>query len=266
MSSNKFLVFIFMVIFLVWLSAYPLSRYISSSAFMEPTTSIYNAINVLFTALAFTGVIITFHFQSLETERASKELVERSIFELFLAFTSESFQKVKDDAFLSLLVAVKDKQYAVYIASRLFPIERKNFPESALLVYQTLRPELKDKSPHDMMDIERSTRLHLDNILNFFSMLSNRQTAASVIKHVDFAYDWWRPTLWIIAQLQKEIKDGSKEIAHYCRNPMLHLTLEKLDKIYGYPPIEPSESVYQYLQGHPWLQEQHIDPAFFKAA
>lgn len=266
MSNKKFLAMTFLCIFLFWLSAYPLSKYISSSAFGEPTTSIYNAINVLFTALAFMGVVITFRFQLLESERAGKELVERSIFELYNSFTSESFQKVKDDAFLCLLIAVKNQAYATCLASRLFPIERREFPESALCDYQSLRPELKDKSLDEMMDIDRRARLHLDNILNFFAMLSHRQAAASVIKHVDFAYDWWRPTLWIIAQLQKEIKDGSQEISTYCRNPMVHITLEQLDSIYGYPAITPGDSVYQYLKAHPWLREQGIDPAFFAAA
>lgn len=262
-SNTRFFTTVVAVIFLFWAAAYPLSRYVSSSAFGEPTGAIYNAINVLFTALAFTGVVITFRFQYIESERAGKDLVERSIFELFSAFSSDDFQKVKDDAFLTLLVALRDREYARYLTSRLFPIHRRDFPSSAIGQYQRLRPELADTTPGELIELDRQARLKLDNILNFFAMLSHRQAAADVIRHVDFAYDWWRPTLWIVAQLQKEIKDSSPDIGRFCRNPLLHSTLERLDAIYQYPPIKPGAEVYAYLAEHPWLREQGIDAAFF---
>lgn len=262
-SNTRFFIIAVFAIILFWAAAYPLSRYVSSAAFGEPTGAIYNAINVLFTALAFTGVVITFRFQYIESERSAKDLVERSIFELLTTFTSEEFQKVKDDAFLALLVAVKNKEYAEYLSSRLFPIGRKAFPVSASTTWQQFKPEHHSLSIDEVISRDRNARLKLDNVLNFFAMLSHRQAAATVIRHVDFAYDWWRPTLWIIAQLQKEIKDSSEEISRYCRNPMLHITLEKLDAIYHYPPIVPGPEVYHYLADHPWLKEQEIDPAFF---
>ncbi|MEJ4044792.1 hypothetical protein [Erwinia sp. SLM-02] len=262
-SNTRFFVIVVFGIILFWAAAYPLSRYVSSAAFGEPTGAIYNAINVLFTALAFTGVVITFRFQYIESERSAKDLVERSIFELLTTFTTDEFQKVKDEAFLALLIAVRNKAYAEYLSSRLFPIGRKPFPDSAAGVYAELKPELNGMGLDEVIALDRNARLKLDNVLNFFAMLSHRQAAATVIRHVDFAYDWWRPTLWIIAQLQKEIKDGSEEISLYCRNPMLHTTLERLDEIYQYPPITPGPEVYRYLAIHPWLKEQRIDPAFF---
>lgn len=252
-------------IFIVWLLVYILSRYIAMSDVSEPTNTLFNMFNVLFTALAFTGVIGSLYYQTAESRRASKELVERSILELFTIYTASDFQKTKDHAFFCLLLAVKDSQYARFLTSRLFPIERRPFPDSVMAHYKTLKPELADKSREELIDYDRAARLKLDDALNFFAMLSHKEAAKDVIKHVDFAYDWWRPTLWLIAQLQKEHREQHASVQQYCRNPLLHVTLSQLDAIYGYPLLTTKEEIYGYLRAHPWLQEQHIDPAFFEA-
>jgi hypothetical protein len=252
-----------LAIVVCWMLVLPLSWLFARDAISEPTITFYNIFNVLVSAMAFAGLVMTLWLQREESKRSNLDNVERSIFELFTTFTSDSFQKVKDDAFLCLLLSVKNKAYAEYLASRLFPIGRRPYPTDIEPILFSLRPELRKMSTETLITVDRNARLKLDNILNFFAMLAHRQAAHSVIKHVDFAYDWWRPTLWIIAQLQYEMKSESAEIAKWCRNPMLHVTLETLDRIYAFEPIQPGEQVYAYLKSHPWLREQDIDSDFF---
>ena len=261
--KKRYILFPTLIILMVWMMAYIISRYVALADVSEPTNTIFNMVNVLFTALAFTGVIGSLYYQTVESRRASKELVERSILELFTIYTSSDFQKTKDNAFFCLLLAVKDSQYARFLTSRLFPIERQPFPDSVLAHYKALKPELSNKSRDEIVDYDRAARLKLDDALNFFAMLSHKEAAKDVIQHVDFAYDWWRPTLWLIAQLQKENRAKHQSIQHYCRNPLLHATLGQLDAMYDYPLLTSDEEVYRYLHSHPWLQEQQIDPAFF---
>ena len=79
----------------VWAMAWPVSKALPGGAFSEPVGSVYNGLNVLFTALAFGGVIITLLFQAEEAKHARREEIERSIFDLFQTFTSQEFQEVK---------------------------------------------------------------------------------------------------------------------------------------------------------------------------
>lgn len=261
MKKNVIL-FIALSILSVWAGIFPVSLYFSRYAIGEPTISFYNIFNVLVSALALAGLITTLILQMEQTRRSHVDSIERSIFELFNTFTSDSFQKVKDDAFLCLLVAVRHKPYAEFLASRLFPIGRMAFPPKAQIAYAQIRPEFAEKSEEGMKDIDRAARLHLDNVLNFFSMLAQRQAAHSVINHVNFAYDWWRPVLWIIAQLQYEKVLLTPDIKTFCRTPLLCETLKILDKIYNYDAIKPGKEVYAYLRSHPWLIQEKLDSAY----
>lgn len=250
------------VILLCWVLIFPMSLLFSRYSIGEPTISFYNIFNVLVSALAFAGLVTTLVLQIEQTRRSNIDSIERSVFELFNTFTSDSFQAVKNDAFLCLLIAVRHKPYGMFLTSRLFPVGRLPFPEKARQIYTQFRPELATASDKELADVDRAARLHLDNILNFFSMLAQRQAAHSVIKQVNFAYDWWRPTLLIIAQLQYEIWTGSETVRQSCRTPLLRETLKTLDDIYGYEPLEPGPAVYAYLRSHPWLREEKLDSAY----
>ena len=84
------------VILLIWAAAYPVSKALSPDMFKEPFGPVYNGLSVLFSALAFGGMVTAILFQVEEARIARRESIERSIFELFQTFTSLDFQKVKD--------------------------------------------------------------------------------------------------------------------------------------------------------------------------
>jgi hypothetical protein len=102
----------------------------------------------------------------------------------------------------------------------------------------------------------------LDNMLNFFAMLAQRESSGTVIKHCDFAYDWWRPALWIIGQLQQQRYDESETIRKYCKNQLVTVTLKSLDKIYGHSPLSDSAEVWDYITRHPKIIAFELDQKF----
>jgi hypothetical protein len=200
---------VILCIVIIWVATYPLASRLPQNAFQEPLSSTYNVLNVLFTALAFGGVIITLVFQAEEAKKARNEAIERSILEMFQILTSEEFQATKNSAFRVLIAAIKSRDYGEYVASKLFAIDQLPFPSSSAI--REILNELDERKcraadNQTYEGLERHDRLKLDDMMNFFSMLAQRESSKSIVNHVDFAYDWWRPALMLIAQLQKERK------------------------------------------------------------
>lgn len=249
----------------IWGSTYPIAASFPENTFKEPLNSSYNALNVLFTALAFGGVIITLVFQSQEARTARQEAIERSILEMFQILTSSEFQETKNSAYRVLIAAIKNKAYGEFVASKLFAVDQLHFPDGPA-VRKTLCDLDRRKLSADEQafeDLERHDRLKLDDMMNFFSMLAQRESSRSIVNHVDFAYDWWRPALMLVAQLQKERKDANPKIQQFCKNRLVHEILWALDDVYGHAPLKGDEAVWAYLRSHPLLKERFaLDPDY----
>lgn len=258
----------FLVIFLIvliWAAAYPIALNLPSNAFQEPLNSSYNVLNVLFTALAFGGVVITLIFQAQEFKNSRVEAVERSILEMFQILTSEQFQATKNSAFRVLIAVIQNREYGLFAASKLFAVSQLPFPKSEKVI-QTICDLDNAKNIKDLQRfeyLERHDRLKLDDMMNFFSMLAQRESSSSIINHVDFAYDWWRPALMLIAQLQKEHRNSDVVIQKYCKNRLLIEIIWSLDSIYGFEPIKSDEKVWAYLISHPLIAQRFkLDPEY----
>lgn len=242
------------VIFLItviWALAWPISKALPSGIFSEPVGSVYNALNVLFTALAFGGVVITLLFQAEGAKHLRREEIERSIFDLFQTFTAPEFQVTKTGAFRALIAGVKDEAYARFLVSRLFAVDQLAFPTTVIPVLRALDEAKAGLSDTQIEQADRADRLMLDDVLNFFALLAQRKSSYMVIKHCDFAYDWWRPTLWLVALLQQEHVEKSKAIPLYCRSRKIADTLVVLDEIYGHPSLPTPEERRHYVDNHP---------------
>lgn len=252
------------LIVLIWFAAYPLAHFLPAGFFSDPFEPTYNGLNVLFTALAFGGVVVTLFFQVEEAQIARREEIERSIFELFQTFTSQDFQHVKDSAFRVLLAAVQNRDYAEYLASRLFVVEQLPFPDTPEVraILRRLDVNKQGLEGEALVHADRADRLMLDNMLNFFAMLAQRESSAQVIQHCDFAYDWWRPVLWLLGQLQQERHARSETIRHYCKNQLVVVTLRAMDQIYGHTPLNSADEVWAYVTGHPKIRAFDLDARF----
>ena len=250
-----------LVIFLIiaiWVAAYPIAIRLPQNTFQEPLNSSYNVLNVLFTALAFGGVLITLIFQAHEAKSARNETVERSILEMFQILTSSEFQATKNSAYRVLIAAIKNRDYGEYVASKLFAVNQLSFPDNEkvrdTLIELDTAKQTKDAQAFE--HLERHDRLKLDDMMNFFSMLAQRESSKSIVNHVEFAYDWWRPALMLVAQLQKERRDAHPKIQELCKNRLLQEIIWSLDRVYGHEPIKDDKAVWTYLCEHPLLKER----------
>lgn len=252
---------VILCILVIWGATYPLAMSLPENTFKEPLSSSYNVLNVLFTALAFGGVIITLIFQAQQASQARLEAVERSILEMFQILTSAEFQATKNAAYRVLIAAIRNRDYGEYVASKLFAVEQLPYPRTDA-VRQTLcelDPEKQAAVDEQAFEyLERHDRLKLDDMMNFFSMLAQRQSSESIVNHVDFAYDWWRPALLVIAQLQKERKDGNKHIQALCKNRLVIDIVAALDLVYGHEPLQEDQAVWAYIASHPLLKDRFM--------
>lgn len=252
---------VILCILVIWGATYPLAMSLPENTFKEPLSSSYNVLNVLFTALAFGGVIITLIFQAQQASQARVEAVERSILEMFQILTSAEFQATKNAAYRVLIAAIRNRDYGEYVASKLFAVEPLPYPRTEA-VRQTLcelDPEKKAAVDEQAFEyLERHDRLKLDDMMNFFSMLAQRQSSKSIVNHVDFAYDWWRPALLVIAQLQKERKDANKHIQALCKNRLVIDIIAALDLVYGHESIKEDQAVWAYIANHPLLKDRFM--------
>ena len=174
---------VILLIIAIWVAAYPIATRLPQNTFQEPLNSSYDALNVLFTALAFGGVIITLIFQAHEAKSARNETVERSILEMFQILTSTEFQATKNSAFRVLIAVVKNRDYGEYVASKLFAVDQLSFPGNQE-VKDTLRELDSAKQTEDAQafeHLERHDRLKLDDMMNFFSMLAQRESSKSIV-------------------------------------------------------------------------------------
>lgn len=257
MFSRTGLISISVMLFIMtlWVMAWPISKELPSEVLSPEVGSVYNGLNVLFTALAFGGVIIALLFQAEEAKHARREEIERAIFDLFQTFTTPEFQAVKNGAFRALLAAVKNEAYARFLASRLFAVDQRAFPPSVIPALRLLDESKANLSEKQIEQADRADRLMLDNVLNFFALLAQKKSSSMVIKHCDFAYDWWRPTLWMIALLQQEQYETSATVREYCKTRMIAETLVVLDKIYGHDALSTPDEVRNYVDTHPKICE-----------
>ena len=237
---------VILLIIVIWGATYPIAIRLPQNTFQEPLNSSYNVLNVLFTALAFGGVLITLIFQAHEAKSARNETVERSILEMFQILTSAEFQSTKNSAFRVLIAAIKNRDYGEYVASKLFAVNPLSFPdnEEVKSVLRELDTAKQTEDAQAFEHLERHDRLKLDDMMNFFSMLAQRESSRSIVNHVDFAYDWWRPALMLVAQLQKERRDAHPKIQALCKNRLLQDSIWSLDRVYGHEPIRDDKAVW----------------------
>ncbi|WP_094801342.1 hypothetical protein [Bordetella genomosp. 5] len=252
---------------LIWALAYPIGASLPENSLKEPLNSSYGVLNVLFTALAFGGVVITLIFQVNQAKEAQQESVERSISEMFQIFTSAEFQETKDAAFRVLIPAIRHRAYAEFVASRLYAVAQLPFPasESIKQSIMDLEGNAERAKTMEFWKMERADRLKLDDIFNFFAMLAQRNSASDVIKHVDFAYDWWRPALLLIAQMQVEHRERHPEIGEYCKGRPVIETVQRLDVVFGHKPLTSRNEIWAYLAKHPKMIGFGMDACFSAA-
>jgi len=244
---------------------------------LQPTSDVFNSIGALFGGLAFGGVILTIKMQLDELEETREELAktaqanyiianeakEKAILELYQTYCSESFQVVKTSSFNVLISAIQSKAYCNFMISRFFIVSNKTLTGEIAKELPIYKKEY-NISLDALKNKEQFDRFRLDELINFFILLSNKESSKDVIKNCDFFYDWWRPLFWFVSELQLEYynKNENKDIKIYSKEPYLRSVVLKLDDIYGHKSFQTSEETWEYILEHPKIKTYNIDKAY----
>lgn len=289
-STNSILLLVGLVGVLIcgiWIGAW----YVSSNPFEsittiteQPVADIFSSVNALFAGLAFGGVIITVYLQINEirdsrieltrTADANKKMSETSeliakredekfILNLFQTYCSDYFQGVKDDSQKVLFSCIGNKGYCDFVVSRLFaayPLENPfldNVPDNIMNI-------MKVENREDFLKKEQNYRYKLDELINFFTILTGEESTRNIIGRCDFNYSFWRPYFWIIAKKQDNRYNTEKDIKKYSTKPYFLNVVKKLDIIYGFTPFQNENEMFKHIVSHPKISP-FIDEEFTKS-
>ncbi|MCT7581414.1 hypothetical protein [Aliarcobacter butzleri] len=252
----------------------------------QPAADIFGSVNALFAGFAFGGVIITIYLQLNEIKATRKELEktaksnektasanleisetnkliakradEKFILDLFQIYCSDYFQTVKNNSQKILFSCVGDKEYCDFVISRLFAAVPLNFPKNS---YIKLKEQISYESEKELLEKEQQYRYKLDELINFFTILTGSDLNKQIISRCDFNYSFWRPLFWMIAKKQDNRYNENEIVKKYSTKPYFLNVVKELDKIYGFIEFENDLEVWTYFFNHPKI-EPFMDERF----
>ncbi len=262
----------------IWIGGWLFADY--SEITNQPVNDIFGSLSALFGGLAFAGVIISIYMQLdelkdtrrelAETAKSNKLLVneakEKAILELYQTYCSERFQIIKTSSFRILISTIQNKDYADFMISRFFVVSSFKLTEEIASKLPIYKEDLKI-SYDSFKDKEQFDRFRLDELINFFILLSEKNSSKEVIKNCDFFYDWWRPLFWFISELQITYynEEGNESLRKYSKPHYLRQVVEKLDAIYEHKSFETSSEVWEYILEHPKIKSYSIDERYISS-
>ena len=245
----------------------------------QPVNDIFGSLSALFGGLAFAGVIISIYMQLDELKDTRRELAEtansnklmaneakeKAILELYQTYCSERFQIIKTSSFKILISTIQNKDYADFMISRFFVVSSFKLTKDIALGLPIYKNDL-EISYDTFKDKEQFDRFRLDELINFFILLSEKNSSKEVIKNCDFFYDWWRPLFWFISELQISYyhKEENESLRKYSKPHYLRQVVKKLDEIYEHKSFETSSEVWEYILEHPKINSYNIDKRYYK--
>lgn len=252
----------------------------------QPVADIFGSVNALFAGFAFGGVIITVYLQLYEIKATRKELEitakanektanasleisetnkliakradEKFILDLFQIYCSDYFQTVKNNSQKILFSCVGDKEYCDFVISRLFAAVPLNFPKSS---YIKLKEQISYESEKELLEKEQQYRYKLDELINFFTILTGSDLNKQIISRCDFNYSFWRPLFWMIAKKQDNRYNENETVKKYSTKPYFLNVVKELDKIYGFIEFNNDLEIWTYFFNHPKI-EPFMDKRF----
>lgn len=239
----------------------------------QPVNDIFNSLNALFAGLAFGGVIITVYLQIEELKDTRKELSrtseanqimasdsnEKAVLDLYQTYCSEYFQEIKSSSMMIFIGCIQDKSYCDFVTSRFFVAEQLTLEKKH---FEKLSDLIPSKNFESFKAEEQKHRYKVDELLNFFSILTAKTNSKEIIKNCDFFYPWWRPLFWLIAIQQKRRYSEYPSIQRYSGELMFPNVVKQLDNIYGFKPFETEEEALNHIFSHPKIKSYGIDPGY----
>ncbi|WP_144445437.1 hypothetical protein [Comamonas sp. 26] len=258
----------------------------------QPLADTFSSVNALFAGLACAGVLVTIYLQMRElavtaddlkktaeantataraisdTASANGEMAkaslkvailadERSVLDLFQVYCSQYFQEVKNSSMSVLIPCAASKEYFDFVVSRFFVAEQLSLPPSC---WERVSKVTYSKSYEEFIIQEQNHRYKLDELINFFTILTGRENAREIILRCDFSYSWWRPLFWMIASQQERRFIENPRVRVYATPLYFIEVVKKLDEIYGFQPFSSDVEMWDFIINHPKIKSYHLDP------
>lgn len=276
----RLIAFVIVLIIGIWIGGW----YYSQAMFIKEMTSqpladIFSSVNALFAGLAFGGVIITVYLQIGEMQDTRSELKktadantqvaqatvhlarqsdERSVLDLFQVYCSDYFQGVKDASMSVLIPCVASSDYLDFVVSRFFVADQQKLPATC---WEKISKVTYSKSYDEFVKEEQRNRYKLDELINFFTLLTGRNNSTEVIRRCDFSYSWWRPLFWMIAMEQQKRYEQNPMVRLYATPLYFPSVVRDLDVAYGFQPFTNAREAWEFITSHPKVQAYGLDPA-----
>lgn len=183
---------------------------------------------------------------------------ERSVLDMFQVYCSDYFQGVKDSSMSVLIPCVASKKYFDYVISRFFVANQQPFPQDC---WERVSNVSYCNSYEEFVSQEQRYRYKLDELINFFTVLTGRENSRDIIKRCDFSYSWWRPLFWMIASQQKKRYETNETVRKFATPLYFPDVVKELDAIYGFTPFLNDQQMWEFIVNHPKIISYGLDPA-----
>jgi len=253
---RKYILFITAVLIITIWWTYPLIVSIFSDWTGKNLDSSVPRLAALVSAVAFAGFILSLYFQRQDFKLVTTNNNVKTYLELYQYYISPDFRKKRKIAWAVIRRCVQNEKYCAFVVSE--TMVSKHLNENRIIgekikkafsnIY--LETEIRDM---DFVDKESEDRHQLDDVCNFYQLLSLKDVPNDYYKICDFHYDAWRiMLLWYSKQLDKAYKSNpqNKELNN---PPTLKSALSILDN--KLVDSELTRYDYETVETHPIIQD-----------
>lgn len=162
-----------------------------------------------------------------------------AIFDIYKYYSSPEFLDIRTTAWFILKRAASNSEYCDYLVNQSFvsryinPIEDKAVYEKFREYLYTGNSRPTTRIPvgeYEFLKQEADDRSKLDNLINFYSILSKIDVPPYIGLVCDFNYDTWLPVLlWYSEELEKAY-NRHPENFDFSNQPSLKTTINELNK------------------------------------
>jgi len=229
MKINKYVI-ISASIILIW-STYPYIVEKLSNITGTKLDGSIERLNSLFSALAFAGLFITIYFQRKDYKDLSEKADVKEYMELYRFYFSSEFRETRLIAYDVLKKSLQNPEYANYILNASYISRYIDRPSNEELFrnFKHLYPNISEDKV--FFESELSKGKHkLDDVINFYQLISIKNIPNHFFEICDFYYDTWRPYLYWFAFNTKEVFESNNINIMYNNPPELLSALKRLDE------------------------------------
>lgn len=245
----------------VWICWPIMARLMSNASDLQSLGQfgdMFGSINALFSVITLSGLIYSIASQRLEQNRDEKA---RAMIALYELHTTVRHHEITQKAWRVLHRCITSKNYCDFVVSTFF-VTKYKLPRlsSDIIDFLKTHPTTKGLSDDDIIQTENDERHKLTDAMNFFNIISLRESPEDLFRRCEFYYDWWRPLLWWLWDLiEAQYAQLTTEEKKVTIKPQWDSMLTELDRRYKMPALQTPLERYNAFCEHPLIKAHGLD-------